>query len=139
MARGGKRTPRNPAPVSGPGALSRRTDGGPTQPVRSFPAEFQGQRQQLANLQAAAPMAAAPNAPGSQPGGVHRPPPPPGAAFAGGVFGPTSRQAEPITTGLPAGDLSVDLAGDVDYAIRVMYQRFPHPALARLIAPYTSP
>ena len=28
---GGKRTPRNPAPVSGPGRLSRRTDGGPAQ------------------------------------------------------------------------------------------------------------
>lgn len=27
---GGSRTPANPAPVSGPGALSARTDGGPT-------------------------------------------------------------------------------------------------------------
>lgn len=29
---GGQRTPANPAPVSGPGALSARTDGGPTSP-----------------------------------------------------------------------------------------------------------
>ena len=28
---GGKRTPGNPAPVSGPGQLSQRTDGGPQQ------------------------------------------------------------------------------------------------------------
>ncbi len=28
---GGYRAPSSPAPVSGPGALSQRTDGGPTQ------------------------------------------------------------------------------------------------------------
>ena len=31
--RGGYRAPSNPAPVSGPGALSQRTDGGATQPA----------------------------------------------------------------------------------------------------------
>ncbi len=30
---GGYRKPNNPAPVSGPGSLSQRTDGGPTQPA----------------------------------------------------------------------------------------------------------
>lgn len=32
MARGGYRKPMNPAPVSGPGSLSKRTDGGPSDP-----------------------------------------------------------------------------------------------------------
>ena len=32
MARGGYRKPNNPAPVSGPGSLSQRTDGGPSNP-----------------------------------------------------------------------------------------------------------
>jgi len=31
MPRGGYRQPNNPAPVSGPGALSQRTDGGATE------------------------------------------------------------------------------------------------------------
>lgn len=130
MARGGKRTPRNPAPVSGPGALARRTDGGPGQPVRSFPAEYQGQRQGLANLQAAAPMSAGPSG-----GPAQTPPPPsgPGAAFPDGAFGATQRPTEPITQGLPGGDLARDFGGDVDYALRVMYQLYPHPELARLI------
>lgn len=37
MARGGERTPNNPAPTSGPGALSQRTDGSPSQPKTYIP------------------------------------------------------------------------------------------------------
>ena len=32
--RGGYQAPTNPAAISGPGALSQRTDGGPTQPAQ---------------------------------------------------------------------------------------------------------
>jgi len=37
MARGGYQEPSNPAPVSGPGALSQRTDGGPSQAPMYMP------------------------------------------------------------------------------------------------------
>lgn len=37
MTSGGPRRPTNPAPVSGPGAMSKRTDGGPAQKLRDLP------------------------------------------------------------------------------------------------------
>ena len=40
--RGGYRQPRNPAPVSGPGALSRRTDGGATEGMTQAPKYMAG-------------------------------------------------------------------------------------------------
>lgn len=57
-ARGGYREPANPAPVSGPGSLSQRTDGGPadTQPVRVAPGGDYGDRQELEAAQRAAPL-----------------------------------------------------------------------------------
>lgn len=63
MAGGGARTPNNPAPVSGPGALSRRTDGGPgdaKQPIRVPTGGDYGDATQLQKLQQAAPVGASP-------------------------------------------------------------------------------
>ena len=61
MAKGGYRKPNNPAPVSGPGSLSRRTDGGPgknaRQGVMEMPSSQYGERKQLTEMQGAAPMA----------------------------------------------------------------------------------
>ena len=54
MPSGGNHPPRHPAPVSGPGALSQRTDG---QPVRVAPGGDYGDRQDLQRLQQAAPLA----------------------------------------------------------------------------------
>ena len=58
MARGGYRKPNNPASVSGPGALSRRTDGNPTQAAQYIAGGKYGEGQELLNLQRQAPMAA---------------------------------------------------------------------------------
>lgn len=55
---GGYRQPANPAPVSGPGRLSKRTDRG--QPVRVAPGGDYGDRQDMVALQKAAPLAQAP-------------------------------------------------------------------------------
>lgn len=55
--RGGYRAPSNPAAVSGPGALSQRTDGGPTQGAKYVSGLPYGQGQQTYNNQVAAPMA----------------------------------------------------------------------------------
>ena len=53
MAAGGYQQPTNPAPVSGPGALSKRTDGA-GQPAQYMSGLAQGQGQQnMANQQAA--------------------------------------------------------------------------------------
>ena len=56
MEQGGYRKPNNPAPVSGPGALSQRTDGGPTQPATYISGLPQGEGQATYDQQLAAPM-----------------------------------------------------------------------------------
>lgn len=63
---GGYRQPNNPAPVSGPGALSERTDGGATdgmsapQPMADYAGFDYGQNKQLNEQQAGAPLAGTP-------------------------------------------------------------------------------
>lgn len=52
---GGYRQPTNPAPVSGPGAHSQRTDG--AQPRMALPNAQYGEAQSFDQLQAGAPMA----------------------------------------------------------------------------------
>src|SRR5688500_1867609 len=52
---GGYRQPSSPAPVSGPGALSRRTDGGP---IRDLPHAEYGGNKEFRELQQAAPVSA---------------------------------------------------------------------------------
>lgn len=57
---GGYRQPANPAPVSGPGALSQRTDGGPgAQPVRRLPDADYGENRDFVAQQEGAPLAQA--------------------------------------------------------------------------------
>lgn len=55
--RGGYRRPVNPAPTSGPGALSRRTDG---QPVMDLPNAKYGENAAYVAAQQGAPLASAP-------------------------------------------------------------------------------
>ena len=60
---GGYRQPNNPAPVSGPGALSQRTDGGATegmskpQPKQDYTGFAYGQNKGLADQQSGADLA----------------------------------------------------------------------------------
>lgn len=86
---GGYQAPAAPAPVSGPGALSQRTDGGPadTQSPMVAPGGAYGERSDMLDLQASAPMEAA-----------SAPPPPPTPFTA-----PTQRPGEPVTSGIAAG------------------------------------
>lgn len=55
--RGGYRKPANPAPVSGPGALSQRTDSSPSQPATYISGLPQGEGQATYEQQVSAPMA----------------------------------------------------------------------------------
>jgi hypothetical protein len=63
-AKGGYKQPMNPAPVSGPGALSQRTDGGAvegmTQPAQSYTGGSYGNNKQMSEQQSAAPLAGNP-------------------------------------------------------------------------------
>ena len=88
---GGYRKPANPAPVSGPGALSQRTDGGPAQGAKYMSGMPYGQntmeQQTAAPMSGGSPMPSAPE--------VEMPTP---------LFAPTTRPNEPITSGIDLGD-----------------------------------
>lgn len=79
---GGYRAPANPAPVSGPGALSQRTDG---QPAMQLPDAAYGEQAEFQAIQQGAPMMRASG------------PPPPG------LLEPTQRPDEPVTSGAALG------------------------------------
>lgn len=87
--RGGYRAPSNPAAISGPGALSQRTDGGPTQGARYVSGLPYGQGQETYSNQVAAPMAGSPFTPMEMPTEL---------------MAPTSRPNEPITAGIDIGE-----------------------------------
>lgn len=96
--KGGYQPPAHPAPVSGPGALSQRTDGGPgKQPIRTPTGGTYGSATDLAQLQRQAPLAATPG------GSV-----PPAGGGAGmpaltSLSAPSQRPGEPVTAGSPLG------------------------------------
>lgn len=101
---GGMRRPQNPAPVSGPGQLSQRTDGGPQQVLSDVSGLAYGENQGMEDLQAAAPMSASgqvtPRA--TRRGGAGR------AAQRAAtpmvpLMSPTQRPEEPVTAGAPFG------------------------------------
>jgi len=121
---GGYRRPSNPAPVSGPGKLSRRTDGGPSsksavQGVREMSGGGKyGERKALEETQAGAPMQGNPvqaQAPvmAAMPSGQP----------AAGLFDPTERPNEPVTSGLSVGPGRTpqpQMAGNYDMIMKYM-------------------
>lgn len=132
MARGGYREPSNPAPVSGPGALSRRTDGGPVQGKKYIPANGNyGEAKAMQEMQSGAPMQGnpVPNVP--TPSVPMEPITP--------LNAPTTRPDEPVTSGMPFGPGSnvppVVTAGvdDVAAQIRAAYALYPNEDLYRLV------
>jgi hypothetical protein len=103
MARGGYRKPNNPAPVSGPGSLSKRTDGGPadTQAAKYVSGLSYGEGQELMNIQQSADLAATPGIEQTRMPSM-------GTASAAATprtpFGaPTERPEEVITSGIDMG------------------------------------
>lgn len=138
MPRGGYRKPSKPAAFSGVGRDSKRTDGGPMdmakkqQPIRPLPANGQyGARAASVQQQSSAPMAAA--APVELP-------------KLSGLFDPTARPNEAVTSGSPIGAgpgpealtvpnttpsvtstlrrlAQVDETGDVEYVLNMLNQR----------------
>lgn len=92
---GGYRKPSHPAAVSGPGALSARTDGGPTQAPQVAPGGPYGSRQDMLGIQSAAPLAGG--------GGAEVTPPLPAPRDLVPFGAPTQNPDEPVTAGAPAG------------------------------------
>lgn len=89
MAQGGYQKPSKPAPVSGPGALSRRTDGGGAgQPQQRLANAAYGEQKAFSEIQGGAAMAQA-----------ERPQMPPITP----IGAPTQRPSEPVTAGAPVG------------------------------------
>jgi hypothetical protein len=100
--RGGYRQPRNPAPVSGPGQLSRRTDGGPQQTTQPMTGMGYGENAEFNAVQGAAPLAAAPQVSNTR---ARRTSPTGNGAAAAPVqlFSPTGFPEEPVTAGANVG------------------------------------
>lgn len=98
---GGYRAPTNPAPVAGPGPLSRRTDGGPggKQPVMTLPDAKYGENKAFVQQQQGAPMMQAPNSAPMPSGGGPAPTPSPPPPLSAGTMAPS----EPITAGIDSG------------------------------------
>jgi len=107
---GGKRTPRNPASVSGPGQLSRRTDGGPSQVNAQMTGMAYGENKDFMEIQEGASMAASPKSRGA----VKVSQGSPSGAMGGGngsmigrgsnpLFSDTMRPDEPVTAGATFG------------------------------------
>lgn len=101
MAQGGYQQPSNPAPVSLPGRLSRRTDGGPANPAQgkvNIPNADYGEQQTFRDIQSGAPMAAA-----AGPGQGPDQPAPVDLSNVVPLGAPTNRPDEPVTSGVDAG------------------------------------
>ena len=101
MPRGGYQQPSKPAPVSAPGRLSRRTDGGPAQTTQKMTGLAYGENADFNEMQSAAPLRATPGAAMQNPsqtlpagGGLSAPAP---------LFSATQRPNEPVTAGAPFG------------------------------------
>jgi hypothetical protein len=136
MPRGGKNYPARPAPVSGPGKLSRRTDGGAgskSQPIRTPTGGDYGAATQIREAQQAVPLEAAPSTAVGAGGAPSSPTtaPPSAPPVPGGVFGPTERPNEPPTAGIAGAQTPVP---NTDDALRALYSVFPHPQLLQLIS-----
>lgn len=138
MPRGGYRRPNKPAPASGPGKLSRRTDTGPKvqqhtattkQPVRVPPlqgsASLQyGDVQRLAQSQQMAPVPAAPPA-----GRASPPSGPAGGLGASMLFRPTDMPQTPIGAPgtepqIPPGPTQIAMR-NLARGLELMMQRLP--------------
>lgn len=127
--RGGYQQPTNPAPVSGPSAMSRRTDGGPGSEKRplNFTGLPYGEAGQLQEMAAAAPTpAAAPGGMGSAPAGG-----PPAGAPSSALSG---LAPSPLGAPDPAGPRMV-YQDDPDDLLRALAAINPHPDLYRLMKP----
>lgn len=98
---GGYRRPASPAPVSGPGSLSRRTDGGPAdrQPLSRLSDAGYGEQKQYQDIQRGAPIAKVEPAATPAPSGAQTP----SGAMPPPLDAPSANPDQPVTAGADAG------------------------------------
>lgn len=136
---GGARVPTNPAPVSGPGALSKRTDG---QPIRDLPNARYGENAEFTALQQGAPLAGLPSGGGGGGGGAAGAP-----ARVVGFGEPSAYADQPVTAGAgagagpglealgipqdPVGERSADVRDLAEGQIAAMVRRAQEPSASR--------
>jgi len=107
--KGGYQAPANPAPVSGPGSLSRRTDGGPgSRQAQRYVANMPnyGDGQDMMDIQGGAPMAATPSptpVSASQMAQNAQQQAQPQGQPVTPLSAPTARPNEPVTAGAALG------------------------------------
>lgn len=94
--------PSQPAQVSGPGPMSRRTDGGAAQALAQLPDAKYGENSQFQSLQQGAPLSASGGA-SPAPFDPASLPPNPAAANVVPFSAPSNRPAEPVTAGASLG------------------------------------
>lgn len=94
--------PSRPAAVSGPGPMSRRTDGGAAQALRDLPDARYGENSQFQSLQQGAALSASPGPTGS-PLSPDSLPPNPAANSVVPFSAPSGRPDEPVTSGASLG------------------------------------
>lgn len=94
MTSGGYHPPSNPAQVSGPGALSRRTD--QPEPMQNLSNPKYGEQKDFHDIQAGAPMQAPSSPVPSVPAASSVPPPT-------GLAEPSGNPGEPVTAGAAMG------------------------------------
>jgi hypothetical protein len=139
---GGMRRPTNPAPVSGPGQLSQRTDGGPQQVQADVSGMPYGENKDFQDIQSSAPLSASPSARSPrarqrQAGKAGRTA---GGMGASPLMAPTQRPDEPVTAGAPvgpgAGPMVSDLPnqGQLANTVRRMVAADPTGDSMRLLA-----
>jgi len=129
---GGYRQPTDSAGVSGPGALSQRTDGGPGE--LEYSGLAYGENKAVNDQAGAVPLAGQRGADGTAPpttGGGGRVP-------QGGAFGPTTRPDEAMTAGVNSGpgpgQRGPVLEEDPYLMIRALMQVAPSPQLEQMLA-----
>lgn len=126
---GGPRTPNSPAPVSGPGSLSKRTDSGPAdqkQPVRVPTGGAYGDATALRQDQQGAALAASPGGDQSaSPGLLAGLSLPTGPAFGA----PSQRPGVPVTDGAAsgpgAGPEALGIPAQQDQDMQLLQQYLP--------------
>lgn len=123
--RGGKRTPRAPAAVSGPGALSQRTDGGPAKPPPVGTGNPYGERKKLEEIASVAPMYTDAAPAGSAGRQV---PVDPGAMPVANA--PSQRPTQPSGVGVTGTTTQVPPAQMV---LRAIYDAYPSPWIRSLL------
>lgn len=131
---GGYRRPSNPAPVSGPGKLSRRTD--THQPVRTMPGGDYGDGVAQVQAQQAAPLAASSNVvTPTQAQAVTAQMPTP-------LHAPSENPNQPVTAGADAGagpgSSVLNLPTDSRDSLRAQYGPIMPALVAQAQSPYAT-